>query len=76
MAAAEYKEIKQSVPAGQLTTGIVQAGYVVLESQQEEEPPDGQEPPEDEPAQHEDSKRQEGANFLAALAKAAERKNK
>lgn len=76
MAASEYKEIKQSVPAGQLTTGIVQAGYVVLESQQEEEPPDGQEPPEDEPAQHEDSKRQEGANFLAALAKAAERKNK
>lgn len=76
MAASEYKEIKQSVPAGQLTTGIVQAGYVVLESQQEEEPPDGQEPPEDEPAQQEDSKRQEGANFLAALAKAAERKNK
>ena len=76
MAASEYKEIKQSVPAGQLTTGIVQAGYVVLESQQEEEPPDGQEPPEDDPAQQEDSKRQEGANFLAAIAKAAERMNK
>lgn len=82
MAASEYKEIKQSVPAGQLTglidvrAGMIKTDQIFFESQQEEEPPDGQEPPEDEPAQQEDSKRQEGANFLAALAKAAERKNK
>jgi ATP-dependent Clp protease protease subunit len=75
MAAAEYKEIKQCVPTGQLT-GIIHAGQTDLNPQQKIEPPDGQEPPEDDPAQQEDSKRQEGANFLAALAKAAERKNK
>ena len=79
MAASEYKEIKQQYPMQRVVAtlesdeGVVDVIYetVDLEPSQQEA-----KPPEDEPAQQEDSKRQEGANFLAALAKAAERKNK
>lgn len=79
MAASEYKEIKQQYPMQRVVAtlesdeGVVDVIYetVDLEPSQQEA-----KPPEDDPAQQEDSKRQEGANFLAALAKAAERKNK